>query len=147
MMRNDSGTIPYPTIRFKEGDYVVTYLIIYNLFRKFKKNQITGKKIILIGIFLTVPLIGFAQNESSSFLNLWGESAKTAVGFFWKSGWAFILGYMISAMIQAFLPKKKLTKQMGKGNLKSISLSTLFGSISSSCSFAALAAARSLFLK
>src|SRR5680860_1609835 len=85
-----SGTIPYPTIRFKEGDYVVIYLKIWNLFRKFKKNQMTGKKIILIGIFLTVPLIGFAQNESSSFLNLWGESAKTAVGFFWKSGLSLI---------------------------------------------------------
>lgn len=107
----------------------------------------SGKKIILIGIFITLPMIGFAQNESSSFLNLWGESAKTAVGFFWKSGWAFVLGYMISAMIQTFVPKKKLTKQMGKGNLKSVSLSTLFGSISSSCSFAALATARSLFLK
>jgi uncharacterized membrane protein YraQ (UPF0718 family) len=36
---------------------------------------------------------------------------------------------------------------MGKDNLQSISLSTLFGSASSSCSFAALAAARSLFMK
>ncbi|WP_085516497.1 permease [Marivirga sericea] len=80
-------------------------------------------------------------------LDLWGESSKTAIGFFWKSGWAFVLGYIISSMIQAFVPKKKLTQQMGKGNVKSISLSTLFGSISSSCSFAALAAARSLFQK
>ena len=33
---NDSVTIPCPTISFKEGDYVVTYLKICNLFRKFK---------------------------------------------------------------------------------------------------------------
>lgn len=80
-------------------------------------------------------------------MDLWGESAKTALGFFWKSGWAFVLGYMVSAGIQAFVPKKKLTQHMGQSNIKSVSLSTFFGSISSSCSFAALAAARSLFLK
>nr|WP_258176135.1 permease [Orenia metallireducens] len=69
------------------------------------------------------------------------------MGFFWKAGWAFILGYFISSMIQSFVPKKKLTKYMGEANLKSISLSTIFGGASSSCSFAALAAARALFHK
>jgi uncharacterized membrane protein YraQ (UPF0718 family) len=78
------------------------------------------------------------------FISLYGESAKTAFGFFWKSGWAFVLGYFISGMIQAFVPKKELTKYMGDADLKSISLSTFFGAASSSCSFAALAAARSL---
>ncbi len=78
---------------------------------------------------------------------LYGESAKTAVGFFWKAGWAFVLGYWVSAMIQAFVPKARLTPYMGKPDLKSVSLATLFGAASSSCSFAALAAARSLVLK
>src|SRR6056297_4164128 len=81
------------------------------------------------------------------FLSLYAESAKTALGFFWKAGWAFVLGYFVSGMIQAFVPKGKLTKYMGEPNLKSVSLSTFFGSISSSCSFAALAAARSLLKK
>jgi hypothetical protein len=82
-----------------------------------------------------------------NFLELYGEAALTAVGFFWKAGWAFILGYFISAMIQSFIPKKKLTRYMGEANLKSVSLSTIFGAASSSCSFAALAAARSLVKK
>lgn len=82
-----------------------------------------------------------------NFLELYGEAALTAVGFFWKAGWAFILGYFISAMIQSFIPKKKLTRHMGEANLKSVSLSTIFGAASSSCSFAALAAARSLVKK
>ena len=81
------------------------------------------------------------------FLTLYGESTKTAIGFFWKSGWAFILGYFVSGMIQAFVPKGKLTQFMGDGGLKSISLSTFFGAASSSCSFAALAAARALIKK
>ncbi|WP_395085189.1 permease [Gracilimonas sp.] len=50
-------------------------------------------------------------------------------------------------MIQAFVPKGKLTKYMGGADLKSISLSTFFGAASSSCSFAALAAARALIKK
>jgi hypothetical protein len=36
-------------------------------------------------------------------MELWtsfGEAAKTAAGFFWKSGWTFVLGYFISAMIE-----------------------------------------------
>ncbi len=82
-----------------------------------------------------------------SFWQLYGEAAKTAFGFFWKSGWAFVLGYWVSAMIQSFVPKGRLTPYMGKANLTSISLATLFGSASSSCSFAALAAARALVLK
>ena len=77
----------------------------------------------------------------SSFWQLYGEAAKTTVGFFWKSGWAFVFGYSISAMIQAFVPKKKLTRYMGEPDVKSISLATIFGAASSSCSFAALAAA------
>jgi len=58
-----------------------------------------------------------------------------------------VLGYSISSVIQAFVPKRSLTKYMGGVNAKSVSLSTLFGAISSSCSFAALATARSLFTK
>ncbi len=77
----------------------------------------------------------------------YGEAAKTAVGFFWKAGWAFVVGYAVSAMIQAFVPKARLAPKMGRANPKSIAISTLFGTISSSCSFAALAAARSLVLK
>jgi uncharacterized membrane protein YraQ (UPF0718 family) len=80
-------------------------------------------------------------------LEAWGEAAKTALGFFWKAGWAFVLGYAVSGMIQAFVPKARLTRHMGEPGAKSVSLATVFGAASSSCSFAALAAARSLVLK
>jgi uncharacterized membrane protein YraQ (UPF0718 family) len=81
------------------------------------------------------------------FLEIWAECARTAVGFFWKAGWAFVLGYTISGMIQAFVPKARLSRHMGSPSAESVSLATLFGASSSSCSFAALAAARSLVLK
>ncbi len=83
----------------------------------------------------------------SNFFELWAESARTAAGFFWKAGWAFVMGYTISAMIQAFVPKDQLTQAMGSLNLRSVSIATITGALSSSCSFAALAAARTIFAK
>jgi uncharacterized membrane protein YraQ (UPF0718 family) len=83
----------------------------------------------------------------TTFWSRYGEAVITAAGFFWKSAWAFVLGYTISGMIQAFVPKRQLTRRMGEATFESVSLATLFGSLSSSCSFAALAAARSLLVK
>ena len=81
------------------------------------------------------------------FAHDYGAAALAAVGFFWKAGWAFVLGYAISAMIQAFVPKKSLTRRMGGTGPAAVGLATGFGAISSSCSFAALAAARALVAK
>lgn len=53
----------------------------------------------------------------------------------------------VCGMIQSFIPKKGLTKYMGKPNAKSIGLATIFGAASLSCSFAALSAARALVQK
>jgi len=78
---------------------------------------------------------------------LWSEAALTSLGFFWKAGWAFVLGYSVSAMIQAFVPKSRLTPFMGGADARSVSLASLFGAASSSCSFAALSAARALVQK
>jgi uncharacterized membrane protein YraQ (UPF0718 family) len=50
-------------------------------------------------------------------------------------------------MIQAFVPKSRLTPFMGEADARSVSLATAFGAISSSCSFAALSTARALFAK
>jgi len=76
---------------------------------------------------------------SIDFWSSFGAAAKTAAGFFWKSGWAFVMGYFISAMIQAFIPKGRLTPYLGGAGAKSVGLATVFGALSSSCSFAALA--------
>ncbi len=75
------------------------------------------------------------------------QAVRTSLGFFWKAGWAFILGYFISACIQVFVPRDRLARHMGGSGPSDISLATAFGAISSSCSFAALAAARALLQK
>ncbi len=83
----------------------------------------------------------------NDFLKRWGEAAYTSTGFFWMALWAFVLGYIISSMIQIFVTEKRMQKTMGKDESKSVLLGTFFGFISSSCSFSALAGTKSLFKK
>jgi len=82
-----------------------------------------------------------------NFLRQWSEAAYTSAGFFWMALWAFILGYIISSIIQIFITEKRMQKTMGEHEGKSLLLGTFFGFISSSCSFAALASAKSIFKK
>jgi len=82
-----------------------------------------------------------------NFLQTWGEAAYTTIGFFWMALWAFVLGYFISSLIQVFVTQKRMKEAMGKSGWREISLGAFFGFISSSCSFAALATAKSLFKK
>ncbi len=81
------------------------------------------------------------------FFAAWGEAAHTALGFFWMALWAFVLGYVISGMIQTFVTQERMQRSMGEAGAKSVGLGTFFGFISSSCSFAALATTKSLFKK
>jgi hypothetical protein len=85
--------------------------------------------------------------KSTSFLKQWADAAYTSTGFFWMALWAFILGYVISSIIQIFITEKRMQKTMGDAGSKSVLLGTFFGFISSSCSFSALATSKSLFQK
>jgi len=81
------------------------------------------------------------------FLDTWNQAAMTSLGLFWMAFWAFGLGYLVSSMIQVFVTRARMRQSMGAAGPKSVALGTLFGFISSSCSFAALATTRSLFAK
>ncbi len=83
----------------------------------------------------------------TSFLDGWHEAATTALGLFWTAFWAFGLGYAISAMIQVFVTRERMQQAMGAAGPRSVALGTVFGFVSSSCSFAALSGARALFAK
>lgn len=81
------------------------------------------------------------------FLHLWSRAALTSVAFFWKALWAFVLGYTISSLIQVFVTRERIQRAMGGDGPRSVALGTVFGFLSSSCSFAALATTRALFRK
>ena len=61
----------------------------------------------------------------------------------WATFWALVLGFTISGVLQVFVSKERMSRAFGQTNLKSVSLATGLGAASSSCSYAAVAAARS----
>lgn len=83
----------------------------------------------------------------SNFATLWHEAATTSLGFFWMALWAFVLGYIISSLIQVLVTRKRMQQAMGKDGPRSIALGTFFGFLSSSCSFSALSTTRAIFSK
>jgi uncharacterized membrane protein YraQ (UPF0718 family) len=83
----------------------------------------------------------------SDFMETWHTAAHTTLGLFWMALWAFSFGYLVSSMIQVFVTRERMKKSMGEAGAASVGLGTLFGFLSSSCSFAALATSRSLFTK
>lgn len=61
--------------------------------------------------------------------------------------WALVLGFAISAIVQAWVPRHRIEQALSGGGVKPVSLATALGAASSSCSYAAIAIARSLFAK
>ena len=88
-----------------------------------------------------------AQTQSAGFFEQWQNAANTTLGFFWMALWAFILGYVVSSMIQIFVTQERMQESMGESGTKSVGLGAFFGFISSSCSFAALSTTRALYQK
>lgn len=84
---------------------------------------------------------------SDQFLATWHQAATTTLGLFWTAFWAFSFGYIISSMIQVFVTREKMRETMGEDGPKAVLLGTVFGFLSSSCSFSALSGARALFAK
>ena len=82
-----------------------------------------------------------------NFSQIWSEAVTTSLGFFWMALWAFILGYLISSLIQILVTRDRMQKAMGKDGPRSMLLGTFFGFISSSCSFSALSTTRAIFNK
>jgi uncharacterized protein len=65
----------------------------------------------------------------------------------WEVWWALVLGFLISAVAQAWVPRKRIESALSGSGPKPIALATALGAASSSCSYAAIAIAKSLFQK
>jgi len=76
-----------------------------------------------------------------------GRSLQLSLYMFWEVLWPLILGFTLSAIVQALVSHKSMAKTLGSDDSKSLSLATIFGIASSSCSYAAVALARSIFKK
>jgi uncharacterized membrane protein YraQ (UPF0718 family) len=65
----------------------------------------------------------------------------------WAVWWALVLGFAISAIVQAWVPRERIEGLMSGSDARSIGWATGLGAASSSCSYAAVAIAKSLFQK
>jgi hypothetical protein len=65
----------------------------------------------------------------------------------WEVWWALVLGFAISAVVQAWVPRERVQAALGSGGPAAVSKATLLGAASSSCSYAAVAIGRSLMEK
>jgi len=65
----------------------------------------------------------------------------------WTVWWALVLGFAISAIVQAWLPRTRIENALGGSRVRPVALATGLGAASSSCSYAAIAIAKSLFQK
>src|SRR5437868_6513060 len=80
-------------------------------------------------------------------LSALGSALSTAFDMFWQVLWPLVLGFGLSAIVQALVSHETMSKVLGDDSPGSVTLATLFGVASSSCSYAAVALARSIFRK
>ena len=74
-------------------------------------------------------------------------SIYEAAAMLWDVLWALILGFMLSGVCQVFVSKEQMQRSFGKSGLREVALATAFGAASSSCSYAAVATAKTAFKK
>jgi uncharacterized membrane protein YraQ (UPF0718 family)/YHS domain-containing protein len=75
------------------------------------------------------------------------EGLSNALLMAWTVWWALVFGFAISAVVQAWVPRGRIERALGGHGPRPIALATGLGAASSSCSYAAIAIARSLFAK
>jgi uncharacterized membrane protein YraQ (UPF0718 family) len=75
------------------------------------------------------------------------DGFKNAFLMAWEVWWALVIGFAISAIVQAWVPRERIERSLSGGGVKPVALSTALGAASSSCSYAAIAIAKSLFQK
>ncbi|MDP9048575.1 MAG: permease [Bacteroidota bacterium] len=65
----------------------------------------------------------------------------------WEIAWGLALGFILSSLTRAFISAEAISLKLGKDSVGALSLSSFFGAISSSCSYAAASMARALVIK
>jgi uncharacterized membrane protein YraQ (UPF0718 family) len=75
------------------------------------------------------------------------DALSFAFGMFWEILWALILGFALSGAVQAVVSKGEMRRLMPDDSPRTLGIACGLGAASSSCSYAAVALARSLFRK
>jgi uncharacterized protein len=76
-----------------------------------------------------------------------GDGFWNAFLMAWEVWWALVLGFAISAIVQAWVPRERIERALSGDGAGPVLRATGLGAASSSCSYAAIAIAKSLFQK
>ena len=76
-----------------------------------------------------------------------GQGLWNAFQMAWEVWWALVLGFLLSGIVQAWVPRARMERALGGRDVRTAALATGLGAASSSCSYAAVAIAKSLFQK
>ena len=76
-----------------------------------------------------------------------GDALRFAFGMTWEVLWALILGFALSSAVQAVVTKQQMRRLLPDDSPRTLTIAAGLGAASSSCSYAAVALARSLFRK
>jgi uncharacterized membrane protein YraQ (UPF0718 family)/YHS domain-containing protein len=76
-----------------------------------------------------------------------GDGLQDSFLMAWEVWWALVLGFAISAIVQAWVPRERIQNALGGSGFRPVAVATGLGAASSSCSYAAIAIAKSLFQK
>ena len=82
-----------------------------------------------------------------SILALLVRGFETGLGMFWDTLWPLVLGFGLSGAVQAFVSRAQMQRALGDHRPGALARASFFGMVSSSCSYAASAMAKSLFQK
>jgi YHS domain-containing protein/uncharacterized membrane protein YraQ (UPF0718 family) len=76
-----------------------------------------------------------------------GRSMREGFFMFWETLWPLVLGFGLSGAVQAFVSHEQMERVMGDHRPAAVARASGLGMVSSSCSYAATAMAKSLFAK
>ena len=76
-----------------------------------------------------------------------GDSLYEAFSMFWETLWALVLGFGLSGAVQAFVSRGQMQAALGDHRPGTVGKASFLGMVSSSCSYAAAALAKSLFAR
>ncbi len=81
------------------------------------------------------------------FVHAVGHALAVAGGMTWQILWSLILGFTLTAVVQALVRRGTIERLLGNDSPRTLGVATGLGIVSSSCSYAAVALARGLFRK
>ncbi|MBX0298277.1 permease [Halomicroarcula sp. F27] len=96
---------------------------------------------VALGVFTTSkPLVPFFVESTRQFLS-------TTAAMAWITWWALVIGFAIAGGVEAWTSDEKVSDLLDGHGLRELGYGSLFGFVSSSCSYSAIATAKNLFKK